>query len=43
MASGLKSINISPELHQKLKTESDRLGMKFRLYIEQLIKKGLSR
>ena len=37
---GLKSIQIEPALHAKLKAESDRLGMKFRLYIEGLLKKG---
>jgi len=45
MAAGLalKSINIDPSLHAKLKAESDRLGMKFRMYVEQLLKKGQSK
>jgi len=37
------SVQIETSLHAKLKAESDRLGMKFRMYVEQLLKKGQSK
>lgn len=37
MATGLKSINIDPDLHEYLKNNADRIGMKFRAFIEQIL------
>jgi hypothetical protein len=39
----LKNVAINPTLHAKLKAQSDRIGMKFRIYIENILRKAVEK